>query len=244
MDANHAPAHRWHIPLRPTLEKLAVLGDDARTMARELAVVLVNASLNSTVACALAAQRHRTVLLNVETSVIATTVTANQQRFDALVAHVKPYRSHRINLPPLIAGRGEHGAPVPRGTDVATTLLEQLPLIALALRLAANAGATALYAGHRVGPEAAALARITEHAQVWGELVQVTCDRPTLEIQLPLLELEPWQVIDLAAQVNAPLQLSWECEHNGGVTLRDGVRDARCASRHSTARADQIRCGR
>ena len=185
-------------------------------MARELAVVLVNASLNSTVACALAAQRHRTVLLDIETSTNAAAVAANQSRFDALVAHVKPYRSHRAALPAIAAARGDGASPTPaRGVGVAATLLDQLPIVALGLRLAAQMGAAALYAGHRVGPEAAELTRLTEHAQIWGELVQVTCDRPTLEVQLPLLELEPWQVIDLAVQVGAPLQLSWDCEHNG-----------------------------
>ena len=212
-------------------------------MARELAVVLVNASLKSTVAYALAAQRHRVVLLNVETSANATALAANQQRFDALVAHAKPYRSYRIALPTVAATRGDGAAtPSSRGADVATTLLEQLPIVALGLRLAAQSGATALYAGHRVGPAAADLSRVTEHAQVWGELVQVTCDRPTLEIQLPLLELEPWQAIDLAAQVGAPLQLSWDCEHNGDVPCGAcAACQARDAAFQRSGRPDPLR---
>lgn len=178
-------------------------------MARELAVVLVNGSINSAVALALAAQRHRPIAVFVEASPNAGRAG---KAFDALVAHVKPYRAQKLAMPFLAAtGKGE----ARDGNATVATLIDQLPIVALGLRIAMQHGATALYAGHRVGMNAEALARVTEHAQVWGELAQVTCDRPDLEILLPLLELEPWQVIDLAAQVDAPLGLTWSCSAAG-----------------------------
>jgi 7-cyano-7-deazaguanine synthase len=37
------------------------------------------------------------------------------------------------------------------------------------------------------------------------------CGQAEIEIQAPLLELEPWQVVDLGYQVSAPLEKTWSC---------------------------------
>ena len=208
-------------------------------MARELSVVLVNGSINSAVALALAAQRHRPIPVFVETSPASARAG---KAFDALVTHFKPYRSQRLAMPFLaIAARAEaRGADA--GGATAATLVDQLPIVAVALRLAMQHGATSLYAGHRAGADADALGRLTEHGQVWGELAQVTCAHPELEIVMPLLELEPWQVIDLGVQVNAPLELTWSCTAGGadpcgscaGCVARD-------AAFQRSGRADPLR---
>jgi 7-cyano-7-deazaguanine synthase len=101
----------------------------------------------------------------------------------------------------------------PRATgEVSSRLIELLPVVASALQLASRNHAAAMYLGLCVGPEHADLPRAIEHLQIWAELVQLTCDRPGLEVLAPLLELEPWQVIDLGRQVHAPLEHTWSCE--------------------------------
>jgi len=46
--------------------------------------------------------------------------------------------------------------------------------------------------------------------------VQMTLGKPELEIVAPLIELEPWQVVDLGFQVNAPLERTWSCVEESG----------------------------
>ncbi len=183
-------------------------------MARELAIVLSNGSIQSAVVTALAAQKYRPVMIYCETSPSAGRVG---QAFDALVQHFKPYRSHRVPTP-WLAGLNKSDARSadadPRSSEATTSkLIDLLPLIAAGLRYAVHYNATTLFAGIRIGSEGQDLARVTEYTQIWTELIQMTCDRPALELQTPLLELEPWQVVDLALQVGAPLQLTWSCEN-------------------------------
>jgi hypothetical protein len=182
-------------------------------MPRELAIVLCSGSIQSAVVSALAAQKHRTVMLFCET-------TANPgrsgQAFDAMVQHFKPYRSHRIAMPWMagVARPESRGAEADPRSSEATTgrLLDLMPLVACGLRFAAHYNAVSLMLGIRVGSEGQELARVAEHGQIWAEMVQMTCDRPALEVEMPLLDLEPWQVVDLGLQVSAPLQLAWSCE--------------------------------
>jgi len=39
--------------------------------------------------------------------------------------------------------------------------------------------------------------------------LQVPCGMNDLEIATPLLEMDPWQVVDLGFQVNAPFDRTW-----------------------------------
>jgi 7-cyano-7-deazaguanine synthase len=50
---------------------------------------------------------------------------------------------------------------------------------------------------------------------VWGELVQIPCGQPELDVVAPLLELEAWQVVDVGCQVAAPLERTWTCLADG-----------------------------
>lgn len=191
-------------------------------MARELAIVLANGSVQSTVACALATQKHRPVLVYAEPE---PSVGRPGQAFDALGQQIKPYRSHRIPMHFLAtqsrAGRGGELLQEMRGDQrsgeaTIARLVELMPIIGAGLRYAIHYNAVALYLGTRVGPDGPDLARVTEFGQLWSEMVQLTCERPSIEIQMPLLELEPWQVVDLGAQVNAPLAVTWSCEKRAG----------------------------
>lgn len=187
-------------------------------MARELAIVLANGSVQSTVACALAAQKHRPILIYAEPE---PSVGRPGQAFDALVQQIKPYRSHRIPMHFLStqARGGEvHDARADTRSSEAmiAKLVDLMPVVAAGLRYAVHYNAIALYFGTRVGPDGPELARVTEFCQLWSEMVQLTCERPTLDVVMPLLELEPWQIVDLGAQVSAPLALTWSCEKRSG----------------------------
>lgn len=200
-------------------------------MPRELAIVLATGSIQSAVTCALAAQKHRIVMLFAETGLSA---GRPGQSFDALVQHFKPYRSHRLPMSFLATAgsavrEGREGTPNvdPRATiDASARIAELVPVIGVGLRFAMQYSAVAMYLGTRVGAggdrdadsavSTADVARWTEFGQLWGEMAQVTCDQPTLEIGMPLLELEPWQVVDLGIQVGAPLHLTWSCDNHNG----------------------------
>ena len=182
-------------------------------MARELAIVLANGSIQSMVACAMAAQKYRTVMILVETSPNA---GRPGQAFDAMVQHFKPYRSHRVPMPFLSSvARNDStlAAADPRSNQNATAMLvELLPIISIGLRFAMHYNAISVYCGARVGAESSDCARVTEFAQLWTEMAQITLERPELEVLAPLLELDLWQVIDLGVQLDAPLQMAWSCE--------------------------------
>jgi 7-cyano-7-deazaguanine synthase len=191
-------------------------------MARELALVLANGSVQSTVAATLAAQKYRPVMVYAEPEA---SVGRPGQAFDALVQQLKPYRSHRVPMHFLATqSRGGvtpdskelRGADSRSGELIIARLVDLMPIVAAALRYAIHYNAVALYLGTRVGPDGADLARVTEFGQLWTEMVQLTCERSGLEVVMPLLELEPWQVVDLGAQVNAPLALTWSCEKRAG----------------------------
>lgn len=182
-------------------------------MAKDLAIVLSSGSLNSAVVAALAAQKYRPVMLHVDTR---GSPGRAKLAYDQQVAHFKPYREHTVPLPLLATLLHAHPrTPMvdPRvAPEVTPRLVGLLPLVGLAMNLAAHYSAASVYLGLRVGTVGDELARATEWNQVWNELVQMACGQPTLELQMPLLELEAWQVVDLGVQVSAPLELSWNCD--------------------------------
>jgi len=183
-------------------------------MAKDFAIVLNNGSVNAAVATALAAQRFRPIMLFLETS----TQPSSRARaaFDQQVAQFKPYREHAVPMGYLSTLRNENLAGAiaadPRhGSLAGRQLLELLPVIAIGARYAVHYQAAAIYAGVRVGPLGDDLAQATEFTQIWNELLQLPCGQADLDVVTPLLELEPWQVVDVGFQVNAPLERTWSC---------------------------------
>jgi 7-cyano-7-deazaguanine synthase len=181
-------------------------------MPKDLAIVLNNGSINSAVVTAMAAQRYRPVMIFADTAPGA----AGRMRaaFDQQIAHFKPYREYSV--PIALAGTGPAqaatGVTDPRqGANISPQMLDLLPLISLAVKSAAHHQAAAIYFGLRVGPGTDELAQATEFCQVWSEMIQMPCALPELELLAPLLELEPWQVIDVGYQVSAPLDRTWSC---------------------------------
>jgi len=181
-------------------------------MPKDLAIVLNNGSINSAVVTAMAAQRYRPVMIFADTAPGA----AGRMRaaFDQQIAHFKPYREYSV--PIALAGTGPAqtttGVTDPRqGPNISPQMLDLLPMISLAVKSAAHHQAAAIYFGLRVGPGTDELAQATEFCQIWGEMIQMPCGLAELELLAPLLELEPWQVIDVGYQVSAPLDRTWSC---------------------------------
>jgi 7-cyano-7-deazaguanine synthase in queuosine biosynthesis len=183
-------------------------------MAKDLAIVLNNGSVNSAVATALAAQKFRLIMLYGErTQQPGSRVRA---AYDQQVAHFKPYREHTLSMPylsitsassPMAPPTADPRLPIP----LAPQMVELLPLIAAAARFAVHYQAANVYMGLRVGGHGDELAQATEYMQVWNELLQLPCGQPELEIVTPLLELEAWQVVDVGVQVAAPFEKTWSC---------------------------------
>jgi 7-cyano-7-deazaguanine synthase in queuosine biosynthesis len=183
-------------------------------MAKDFAVVLNDGGINAAVATALAAQKHRTILLHAEVE----TQPGSRRRaaYDQQVAHFKPYREHTLSMPFLSALAGKESAhPVsdPRHpAPLAPRMLELLPLLSAAARFAAHYQAASIYLGLRVGGQGDELAQATEYVQIWNELLQLPCNQPDLDVMTPLLELEPWQVVDVGFQAATPFERTWSCQ--------------------------------
>lgn len=185
-------------------------------MAKDLAIVLNNGSLNSAVATAVAAQKYRPIMVYGDPH----PVDPPQRRksaYDLQVAHFKPFREHTVPVQFMAVSRDRGQGQVSTATDpritvpVLPSLRDLTPLLGIAVSLATAYEASAIYVGLVVGPLADDLAQATEFLQIWNEMAQLTLGRPDLEVVAPLLELEPWQVVDLGYQVSAPLEKTWSC---------------------------------
>ncbi len=183
-------------------------------MAKDLAIVLNSGSLNSAVATAIAAQKHRPILLHAELTPAAG--SRARAAYDQQVAHFKPYREHTLPMP-FLSGINPATQPAAAIADprqhaaVGGQLLDLLPLLAAAARYAVHYQAAAIYLGLRVGGGADELAQATEYVQIFQEILQLPCGQGELDVVAPILELEPWQVVDVGFQVNAPFERTWSC---------------------------------
>jgi 7-cyano-7-deazaguanine synthase in queuosine biosynthesis len=195
-------------------------------MAKDLAIVLNNGSLNSAVATALAGQKHRTVMLYAESG--AREMLRSRSAYEQQVAHFKPYREHTLVFPHLAAMGGARQASMSDArypAQAGMKMLELLPLLATAARFAAHYKATAIYLGLRVGEGKPAggpahgadeLAQATEFIQIWNEMLEHPCGLPELSVDTPLLELDPWQVVDVGFQTLVPFEKTWSCVEETG----------------------------
>jgi len=189
-------------------------------MAKDLAIVLNNGSMNGAVITALSAQKYRPILVYVESAVHETPLR-RKVAYDLQVAHFKPFREHTLAMPFMAMTHDRAmagGLPNdPRlATPVTPALREIVPLLGAAVTLAMAYETSAIYVGLRVGPATDVLSQATEFVQIWNEMIQLTLGRPETELVAPLLELEPWQVVDLGFQVNAPLERTWSCVDEHG----------------------------
>src|SRR4051812_127195 len=188
-------------------------------MAKDLAIVLNNGTVNSAVVTAMASQKYRPILLHAE--VVQQPGSRGRAAYDQQVAHFRPYREHTLPMPYLavlqdtrhLAGAIVADPRVP--APLAPQMLELLPLLAAAARYASHYQAAAIYLGLRVGNQPDEMAQATEYVQIWNELIQMPCGQTELTVETPLLELEPWQVVDVGYQVAAPFEKTWSCTEEG-----------------------------
>ncbi len=188
-------------------------------MAKDLAIVLNSGGVNSAVVTAMAAQKFRLVMLHAEGHGLSsprTRVTYDQQS-----AHFKPYRDHPMPIPYLstITSTEQPSAGMVADSRNPSTSVAQMvdliPLIAGAIKFGIYYRATKIFVGLRVGGQGDELAKATEYTQIWNELIQLPCSQPELEIETPLIELEPWQVIDVGFSLNTPFDRTWSCVEEG-----------------------------
>ena len=190
-------------------------------MPKDLAIVLSSGSVNSAVITALAAQRFRPVLLHMEAD--AQSSSRWNAAYEQQVAHFKPYRSHTLTMPHL-AMLAEPATPQPtvdprQPTPLSPQLLSLLPMLAIAARFAVHYQAASIFCGLRIGTSGTAtsgddLATATEYTQIWEELLQMPCGQSELRVEMPLLEMDAWQVVDIGFQVAAPMEKTWSCQEN------------------------------
>src|SRR5690348_9779091 len=127
-------------------------------MAKDLAIVLNNGTVNSAVVTALAAQKYRPVMLYAEIAQPAS--TRARAAYDQQVAHFKPYREHTLPMPyfALMGSTGDQQAAAsdPRhNAPLGPQMLELLPLLSAAVRFASHYHAAAIFVGLRVGASSA-----------------------------------------------------------------------------------------
>lgn len=189
-------------------------------MAKDLAIVLNNGSVNSAVLTALAAQKHRPILVYAD---VGSSDAPSRRRtcYDQQVAHFKPFREHTIAMPFLNIARDKAGnagllADNRAAAAVTPALRDLATLLGAAVTFATAYEVSAIYCGLSVGPSNDDLSQATEFFQIWNEMLQLTLACPELEVHAPLLELERWQVVDLGFQVNAPLDRTWSCTEDQG----------------------------
>jgi hypothetical protein len=185
-------------------------------MAKDLALILNNGSLNSAVATAIAAQKYRPIMVFAELT--AMPASRGRAAYDQQVAHFKPYREHTLPMPflaPLQHPTNTQNVDPRQGGLLAPHLVHLLPLITAAVPFAAHYQAAAIYLGLRIGANSDDLTQATEYIQILNELLQIPCALGELELITPLLELDLWQVVDLGVQVAAPLERGWSCTEEG-----------------------------
>src|SRR5690242_18860792 len=117
-------------------------------MAKDLAIILNNGTINSAVTTAIAAQKFRPILLWAELNPTQQPGSRQRAAYDMQVAHFKPYREHTLPMPwaSVVQPHGPQGSAIsdPRvPAAVAPQVVELLPLIGAAARFAAHYSASA-----------------------------------------------------------------------------------------------------
>jgi 7-cyano-7-deazaguanine synthase len=214
-------------------------------MAKEFAIVLNNGGINSAVATALAAQKYRPILIFAEAA--GSPLARQRAAYDQQVTFFKPYREQTVALAAVAPATPAAAATVdPRAAPpIAPKLLALLPMLALAVQSAAQYQAAAIYCGVRIGPDGDDLAQVAEFFQIWNEMIQIPCRLADLEIITPLLELEPWQVVDVGFQVAVPFERTWSCLHEASEPCGScrGCRDREAAFMQA-AKPDPLRAAK
>jgi hypothetical protein len=158
-------------------------------MQRPITLVVADGSRAAGVLLATERRRGEVVVLDVARDEISRASLAKQT--DA----IHPREVRRPDLPPVFEEDAD-----PAGLLAATASL------ATAAHVARDAGATRICLPVRVGLDSPLLPQALEWQQVAEDLLRHGLGVEDIELSLPLLELEPWQLDDLAKHVNAPVE--------------------------------------
>ena len=158
-------------------------------MTREKAIVVSDGSLESAALIAVAKARCEVVLLDATAGFDA----------DAREAADQQAQWARCDRRPV------EGTVATQSRDGMTFLTSLLAAVATAAR---EEEASVVYLPLRIGLESPTFPRAAEWVQVAEELLVHGLDLQGLTLLAPLLELELWQVVDLAGHVDAPLHPS------------------------------------
>ena len=177
-----------------------------------LAIALCTGGPNSSTAAALARQTPGTKLLMLHVQRPGGHESSRRAAFTRVAGQIKPARSQVVALPIAEATPEQAGPRQP--------LVELLPILGVAGRVAQQADAASIYLGLTGGPDPSAAA---EALQIWEELTRVSLGRH-VSIEAPLLDLEDWQRIELARQLDVPLDLCHieDAEAHETATIKAG----------------------
>lgn len=172
-------------------------------MEKPTALIISDGSLESAVLCGIARQKHETVLLDVGEA-------GDSHVREALARQVEFLRPRQSITPGSIGP-----------LDDANALYSLLSAIAAAAPVARRLGAGIIYTPLRCGLADAGFAKAAEFIQVAEELLRHGLELHDVKLAAPLLELERWQVVDLANQLGAPLT-RWHGETDSAAFMQAG----------------------
>jgi hypothetical protein len=155
-------------------------------MSKEAAIVITDGSAESAALVAVAGQSHRITLLDASGDDAARHEAVRHQA-EFADAEVEPA------VMPL------HDNEDPGDLFWAASAVPQ------AAMLARQRGASRIFVPLRIGLESRHIEQAAECVQLLEELVRHGLGVAGAEVHAPLLEMEPWQVVDLAVQLEAPL---------------------------------------
>ena len=156
-------------------------------MEKTTSLILTDGSLESAVVCAIARQKHEAVLFDISDP-------ADEHARSAVLKQTDYLRPRQVV--------GGHQAIVSDDPHGLFRLNAALAASAPAIR---RFDAQNVYLPLRVGMEAEGFGRSAEFVQIAEELLRHGLGLLSVRVEAPLLEMEPWQVVDLGTQLSAPL---------------------------------------
>lgn len=164
-------------------------------MTKNVAIVLCDGSLESAALVAVAKAKHDVVVLDVSSE--------NKDRREAAQQQAQWARAEQVS------------APVSWPADAtADRLTFWTATLAAAALIAKEKHAGAIYLPLQAGLTSPDFARAAEWVQIAEDLLLHGLGLESVSLLAPLLELESWQVIDLAEHTDAPLHPSHVHAHH------------------------------
>ena len=159
-------------------------------MEREFALFVTDGSLESATVCAIARQTHDVILVDAGGSGCGPHA---REAISRQIGFARPRRAH------VLGDVVKAPADDPGGLMWWTGVLGLLP------PLIRDHGLRDVYLPLRTEAGGSAYGPAAEMLQIWEELYDHALGLGPVRLLAPLLEMESWQVVDLASQMGAPL---------------------------------------